>query len=110
MNLKTEKRKHPRMNLRCPVKFRELFNGKTGEEAEFHAINLSQGGICLYLDKFISLSHRLILGVELPGRDEPVDVIARVIWEQETPVGMKIGAKFIDVDRKANQEISEAIE
>jgi c-di-GMP-binding flagellar brake protein YcgR len=105
-----EKRKYPRIDVKLPLSFREFYNGSADKISESRSLNISQEGLCMFVDKFISLSHRVIVSIDFPLNEQPVEVIARVVWERMTKEGMLIGTKFIDIKKDTKKQLSELLE
>jgi len=75
-----EKRKHPRFNIDLPVEYaRSSLFVKHGR-----AVNISQGGLLLYLPERIELGQQLILKLFFPsGKElETVETLVQVIWTE----------------------------
>jgi len=57
--------------------------------------NISEGGLCIVLDKKIPIGTMLELKFELPGEEEaPIETFAKVMWQKEAEGGFLTGVKF----------------
>ena len=57
--------------------------------------NISEGGLCIVLDKKIPAGTMLELKFELPGEEEaPIEIFAKVIWQKEAEGKFLTGVKF----------------
>lgn len=73
-----EKRKHPRFNIDLPVEYaRSSLFVKHGR-----AINISEGGLLLYLPERIELGQQLVLKLFFPSGKalETVETLVQVVW------------------------------
>jgi len=57
--------------------------------------NISEGGLCLLLDKELPLGTILEIKFELPGEEGcPIETFVRVVWQRKTENGFLTGVKF----------------
>jgi len=57
--------------------------------------NISEGGLCIILDKQIPVGTMLELKFELPGEEEaPIETFAKVMWQKEVEGKFLTGVKF----------------
>ncbi len=57
--------------------------------------NISEGGLCIVLDKAMSVGTMLELKFELPGKESiPIETVAKVIWQKKAEGGFLTGVKF----------------
>ena len=103
-------RKSPRVDIKLPVQFKEINKGSIEHRGKSSSLNISHEGICIHIDKFISISHRLDLEINLPFQDNPVEILVRIIWEHMTQEGMLIGAKFLGMKKETIYLVDEMIE
>jgi hypothetical protein len=87
-----DKRIHPRRDVFTKMSFRELV--PSGEEGLIQ--DISDGGLCLLLNKEFSPGSILEIKYELQGETpNPIEAIVRVIWQKKINTGMLTGVKFI---------------
>ena len=48
--------------------------------------DLSGGGLCLVTDKPLTPGTQLQIAVKLPGREQPVNAIAEVVWSESSEI------------------------
>ena len=91
----SEKRKHPRIDIRIPLRYKELRATSPVSKGALTK-NLSAGGVRFHSDKFISLSCRMILEINLPFISKPLRAISKVAWIKKLPAGddYEIGNQF----------------
>ncbi len=86
-----ERRKYPRKDVITKLSYRVV----TPPGGEGLTYNISEGGLCIVLDKEIPIGSILELRFELPGeKSGPIDTYARVIWQKKTEKGFLTGVKF----------------
>ncbi len=89
-----EKRHHKRFDFQKPVHINQVLPSKSGNifEVQEHNIptqsyNMGEGGLKLEISYPISVGSILKLGFE-PGKDEKIEIFAKVIWRQKTECGV----------------------
>jgi hypothetical protein len=92
------------------VKCHELF-----EEGIKHATvakNMSIEGMCIFLNGFVSISHKLLLEFDIPNTDRPVKTIFQVKWMHRIPVGdyYVVGGKFIEMSDESRNLIADYVD
>ena len=81
-----QKRKNPRVDLSTEVRYQVL--GHTSKEVISQ--NISEGGMCLLLDRKISPRMILELEFKLPGNSkELINAYAEVVWQRNSHTGIK---------------------
>jgi PilZ domain len=86
-----EKRNHTRQMLVTKVAYRVLMHSK----GETLTQNISQGGLCLILDKELPAGATLGLKIDMPGKEtRPIEVFAQVIWQKKSEMGYITGLKL----------------
>ena len=55
--------------------------------------DLSVGGACLVMDKPLAAGTQLQLAIPLPGREQPVNAIAEVVWSGEVELTGRSGPR-----------------
>lgn len=87
-----EKRKHPRKEIITNMTYREYV--PSGEEGIIQ--DISEGGLCLELNKEFSPGTILEVKYELPGlENKPIVAFARVVWQKKSGKRFHTGVKFI---------------
>ena len=87
-----EKRKHPRLGVQKKMRYRELL--PSGEEGLIQ--DISEGGLCLLLNKKFSPGTILEINYEVPAEaPKPEASIVKIIWQKKTDKGMLTGVEFI---------------
>jgi hypothetical protein len=57
--------------------------------------NISEGGICLVLDKELPPGTVLEVKFELPGKEPvPIETLVKIVWQKKTDKGYLTGVKF----------------
>ena len=106
----SEKRKHPRIGARIPLTYKELRATSPVSKGALTK-NLSVGGVRFHSDKFISLSCRMILEINLPLITKPLRAISKVAWIRKLPAGedYEIGNQFLDMKKEDRSLITDFI-
>ncbi len=106
----SEKRKHPRIGARIPFTYKELRATSPVSKGALTK-NLSVGGVRFHSDKFISLSCRMILEINLPLITKPLRAISKVAWIRKLPAGddYEIGNQFLDMKKEDRSLITDFI-
>lgn len=87
-----EKRMHPRLEVLKKMTYRELV--PSGEEGLIQ--DISEGGLCLILNKKLSPGTILEIKYEVHANaPKPIDSIVKVIWQKKIDKGMLTGVQFI---------------
>jgi len=87
-----EKRIFPRREVFKKVTFRELV--PSGEEGSIQ--DISEGGLCLVLQKEFDIGTILELKYELQSPSpKPIESTVKVIWQKKTDKGLLTGVQFI---------------
>ncbi len=90
-NEKKEKRTHARETLVTKVTYRVLAHSK----GETLTQNISEGGLCLILNRELSPGATLGLKIDMPGKTaNSVEIFAEVVWQKRTEMGLLTGLKF----------------
>lgn len=102
-----ERRRSPRTAGRFPVKYYKFTEGAAAgtDDAVMnssYSTDLSTGGIRLTSHKFIPISHRLVLEIDLPGCTAPLKAVAKVAWIRKGRAegDFELGAHFLEVSKK----------
>jgi len=115
-----EKRKHPRIDVSVPVRYKELKSNQEKAIRSTRTKNLSINGARFSTDKFLSLASRLVVEMQLPTLSRPIKAISKIAWIKKLPTGdgfevgtqFEIGNQFLDMakeDKKAITEYAQSI-
>jgi hypothetical protein len=86
-----EKRKYPRKEVYANMTYRELV--PSGVEGIIQ--DMSEGGLCLILNKEFPPGSVLEVKYELPEEENRiVEKFVRVVWQRKTEKGLLTGVKF----------------
>jgi c-di-GMP-binding flagellar brake protein YcgR len=95
-----ERRKHPRFNIDLPVEY-YLIPSKSGGSSQ--AINVSEGGLLVYLTEKVEIGQHLQLKLFFPSGSElkTIEMVAEVVWV-DIHLGrdwgdFRSGLRFIDI-------------
>lgn len=95
-NMFVEKRIHPRISVKIPVKFRVIEDQKEIEtvferrkkEQTTQTMDVSLGGLYIVADQLLNVGSILRLDISLPDRSSLVSAFAEVVWANETGGGL----------------------
>lgn len=88
---KKERRTYPRKTLVSSVSYKVML--PSGDKGLTQ--NISEGGICLMLNRALNPGTILELKFELPEKGAgPVESLAKVVWQKRTDKGFLTGVKF----------------
>jgi hypothetical protein len=106
-----EKRVHPRVAVKIPVKYRVIedqkeietvFERKKNEQTS-QTMDVSLGGLYLVADQVLNVGSILRLDITLPEVSHPVSAFAEVAWSNETGGGLHfLAMKEEDVESLKN--------
>lgn len=86
-----ERRKHSREQLVTYVSYKVL----TPSEERAESQNISEGGLCLTLNKELTPGTLLELRFDLPSKEaKKIKTFAEVIWQKKIKKGFLTGVKF----------------
>ena len=86
-----EKRTHTRKTLVTKVTYTVLMHSK----GETLTQNISEGGLCLILNRELSPGATLELKIDMPDKDaKPIEIFAEVVWQKKTEMGFLTGLKL----------------
>ncbi len=106
-NMFIEKRVHPRVTLKIPVKYRVIEDQKEIENVHerkinvltSHTFNVSLGGLYLVPDHVLNVGSVLRMDITLPEISDMFSVYAEVVWTNDTGAGLHFEAiKEEDLD------------
>lgn len=96
-NMYMEKRVHPRVPFKIPVKYRvvedpkeakAVLNGKKADKSS-RTINISLGGLYLVVDQVLGVGSVLRLEMNMPEIARVIPSFAEVAWSNNTEVGLR---------------------
>src|SRR5580658_9723114 len=95
-NMFMEKRIHPRVSIKIPVKFRVIEDQKELEtvferkkkEQTTRTMDVSLGGLYIVADQILNVGSILRLDVSLPEKSSLISAFAEVVWANETGAGL----------------------
>ena len=106
-NMFVEKRVHPRISVKIPVKFRVIEDQKEidtvferrKKEQTSQTMDVSLGGLYIVADQVLNVGSILRLDISIPERSGLVSAFAEVVWANETGGGLHfLAMKEEDVD------------
>ncbi|MFH1593531.1 MAG: PilZ domain-containing protein [Candidatus Omnitrophota bacterium] len=102
-----EKRKHQRVNVSSPLRYKEFYGNDLSTRGSLTK-NLSKGGVRFNCDKFVPLSCHLTIEINLNKLSKPVKAVSKVAWIKKLPAGdnYEIGSEFLAVTKEDNAMIS----
>ena len=83
------------------------------------ARDISAGGLRLFMDHPLALGAQLQVALRLPGREQPVNAIAEIVWseESETTSGgagpqrsVEVGVRCLEISPQDQNAITQFIE
>lgn len=110
-NMFLEKRVHPRVSVKIPVKYRVIEDQKEIEtvferkkrEQTSQTMDVSLGGLYLVADQVLNVGSILRLDITLPEISHVISAFAEVVWSNETGGGLHfLAMKEEDVDSLKN--------
>jgi c-di-GMP-binding flagellar brake protein YcgR len=110
-NMFLEKRVHPRVSVKIPVKYRVIEDQKEIEtvferkkrEQSSQTMDVSLGGLYLVADQVLNVGSILRLDITLPQNSHLISAFAEVVWSNETGGGLHfLAMKEEDVDSLKN--------
>ena len=95
-NIFVEKRVHPRISVKIPVKYRIIEDQKELEsvferkkkEMTTRTVDVSLGGLYIVADQTLNIGSILRLDITVPGKNSLVSAFAEVVWSNETGGGL----------------------
>jgi len=95
-NMYVEKRIHPRVSVKIPVKFRVIEEQKEIEtvferrkkEQTTQTMDVSLGGLYIVADQILNVGSILRLDISIPEKNSMVSAFAEVVWSNETGGGL----------------------
>jgi c-di-GMP-binding flagellar brake protein YcgR len=95
-NTFVEKRIHPRVSIKIPVKYRVIEDQKELEtvferkkrEQTTRTMDVSLGGLYIVADQILNIGSILRLDISLPEKASLISAFAEVVWANETGGGL----------------------
>ena len=95
-NMFVEKRVHPRVSVKIPVKYRVIEDQKELEtvferrkkEQTTRTMDMSLGGLYIVADSVLNIGSILRLDISLPEKTSLISAFAEVVWANETGAGL----------------------
>jgi c-di-GMP-binding flagellar brake protein YcgR len=95
-NMFVERRAHPRISVKVPVKYRLVQNQKEvasiskwrEEEKHGQTLDISLGGMYVVMDQPLAKGDIIKSDITLPNRSNLMGVYAEVVWTNETGTGL----------------------
>ncbi len=97
-----ERRHFVRLDTRLETKYTVLPSGAAQQGA---TKDIGGGGICLFAEQELPAGTRLQIAMKLPGREQPVNFTAEVVWSEAYEMigqsqrqrSVEIGVRFVEV-------------
>jgi c-di-GMP-binding flagellar brake protein YcgR len=95
-NMFVEKRIHPRVSVKIPVKYRVIEDQKELEtvferkkkEQTTKTMDMSLGGLYIVAEQVLNVGSILRLDISVPSRPSLISAFAEVVWSNETGGGL----------------------
>ena len=95
-NMFVEKRVHPRVSVKIPVKYRIIEDQKEIEtvferkkrEQTTRTMDVSLGGLYIVADQLLNIGSILRLDISIPEKSSLISAFAEVVWANETGGGL----------------------
>ena len=95
-NMFVERRVHPRISVKIPVKYRVIEDQKELEtvferkkkEQTTRTMDVSLGGLYLVAEQMLGVGSILRLDISLPEKSSLISAFAEVVWSNETGGGL----------------------
>jgi c-di-GMP-binding flagellar brake protein YcgR len=95
-NMFVEKRIHPRVSVKIPVKYRVIEDQKELEtvferkkrEQTTRTMDVSLGGLYIVAEQILNIGSILRLDISIPERSSLISAFAEVVWANETGGGL----------------------
>lgn len=95
-----DKRHFSRLDVQVKVEYQILDSAQ--DKMKSFTKNVSQGGICLFLNSFLDKGTLLDLKLFLPDKKEPIHAAGKIVWIEKFEIGdskeeLEAGIEFIDI-------------
>ena len=82
------------------------------------ARDISAGGLRLFMDRPLALGAQLQVALRLPGREQPVNAIAEIVWSEESETfsrgepqrSVEVGVRCLEISPQDQDAITQFIE
>ena len=82
------------------------------------ARDISAGGLRLFMDKTLAPGTQLQVALRLPGREQPVNAIAEIVWSEasetfgrgESQRSVEVGVRCLEISPQDQEAITQFIE
>ncbi len=110
-NMFVEKRIHPRISVKIPVKYRVIEDQKELEtvferkkrEQTTRTLDVSLGGLYIVAEQVLNIGSILRLDISIPEKSSLISAFAEVVWSNETGGGLHfLAMKEDDVESLKN--------
>lgn len=110
-----ERRQFVRLDTRLDVTYTVL---PTATSQTSTTRDIGGGGVCLFSDQVLQAGDRLQVAMKLPGRDEPVNFIAEVVWSEPYEViakggarqrSVEVGVRFVEIAPKDQEAVMQHV-
>ena len=110
MSNNSEKRKHPRVDVSVPLRYKEL-RGKKYLADGTMTKNVSEGGVRFRANRFISLACHLLVEMKLPSLAKPIKAVSKVAWIKKlgTDNDYEIGNHFLALSNEDEEALSKYV-
>lgn len=109
-----EKRRFARLDVRVKVEY-EIVQAPESKFKSFTK-NLSQGGICLFLDSSLKKDTLLDIKLYIPDQPEPLEASGKVVWVESFKIGgsdarehFEAGIQFVDISSEDQNKIGKYV-
>jgi len=111
VNERIERRKHQRKETHVPLKYSKLRDSSGNKEDRAITKDISPGGACFKIEKFISMANRLIVELKLPEKEKPIKAIAKIAWIKRSSFGnaYETGNQFLEMSKEDRDSITEYV-
>lgn len=109
-----EKRRFVRLDVRVKVDYEIVQSPQ--EKFKSFTKNLSQGGICLFLDNYLKKDTLLDLKLHVPDQTQPLEATGKIVWIDTFKIGDKdakehfeAGIEFVDISQEDKDKIGKYV-
>ena len=104
-----EKRKHPRFSVDLPLEYWKTYNPLSQSS---RLINISQGGVLIYLPEPVEIGQNLKLKILTDARcdSNPIEALVQVIWQGShlrNEDGYRVGTKFLGISAEDMEKLKD---
>ncbi|MCQ9208794.1 MAG: PilZ domain-containing protein [Omnitrophica bacterium] len=105
-----EKRRHPRLDSRIPMRYRKIEAGSQEFKGSLMR-DISEGGTRMTIHEFLPMNSRLAMEIPLLSGRRPLGGVCRVAWVKKTAFSEQYdtGLEFINLNQGNILEIAKYI-